>query len=356
MAYLLVFIITTLLFLPLKFKYLNYRDQVLKYLIFVFPCFIILVLFIGLRRDVGIDYRLYYNIFYFNWGQEKEIGYMFLNNLFKSFNFSFHSLLVFIAALSIIFLFILIKKQAKYKVFSFILFWLDGGILYLLNVVRQGLTNLIFLNLIGIIKEKKNILLLFLIFIGFLFHYSFLIALLFIPFLLIKYKKNTLIILFFSSVVIMLTTDIVKVFIMLLQITPYFGELYLQADLLESLVLRRDFGLGYLFRFVLVFILILFYEKILIQDSKILPYLNAFIFWGILKILTLDVWVFERVLDYLRYSSIIVVPYLITITDNRYLRSLIAGLIFIIYFILFLKSSIFSPIEEQLIPYKWIFS
>lgn len=356
MAYLLVFSITTLLFLPLKFKYSIYRDQLLIYLIFILPCFIILVLFIGLRNDVGIDYRLYYNIFYFNWGQGKEIGYLFINDLFKYLNLSFHSLLVFIAALSIIFLFVLIKKQAKYKVFSFILFWLDGGILYLLNVVRQGLTNLIFLNLIGIIKEKKYIIILFLMTMGVLFHYSFLVALLFIPLILKKYKKNTLIILFLSSIVIMLTIDIVGIFIMLLQITPYFGELYLQSDLLESLVLRRDFGLGYLFRFIVVFILIVFYEKILKQDYKILPYLNAFIFWGILKILTLDIWVFERVLDYLRYSSIIVVPYLVTISDNKYIRTLIAIIIFIIYFMLFLKSSIFSPIEERLIPYKWIFS
>lgn len=356
MEYLLIFLVTSMLFGPLKYKYLTYRDKTFAFLFFVLPCFIILVLFIGLRNNVGVDFKLYYNMFHLGWGQEKELGYRLINDTFKQFNFPFNSLLVFIAALSIYFVFILIKKQAKYKVFSFTLFWLDGGIFYLFNVIRQGVTNFIFLNILGMIRDKKYLIIILLITLGVLFHYSIILALFFIPFILKKYSKITLLILYFSSIIIMLSIDLPTIFITFLKVIPHFGEIYLQENLLKSLVLRRDFGLGYLFRFILVFILILFYDKIFIQDSKILPYLNAFIFWGIFKILTLDIWIFERVLDYLRYSSIIVVPHIITIADNKYLRYFIGILIFVIYFILFLKSSIFSGEEERLIPYKWIFS
>lgn len=356
MEYLLVFSLTTMLFMPLKYKYLTYRDQIFAFTFFLLPCFVILVLFIGLRNNVGIDYKLYYNMFYLGWGQEKELGYRIINDTFKRLNFPFNSILICIAAMSIYFVFNLIKKQAKYKVFSFTLFWLDGGILYLFNVIRQGITNFIFLNIIGMFRDKKYILITFLIIFGVLFHYSIILALFFIPLILKKHSRITLIFLYFLSIMIMLTIDLPTFFIRFLEIIPRFGEIYLQENLLESLVLRREFGLGYLFRFILVFILILFYDKIFLQDSKILPYLNAFIFWGIFKILTLDIWVFERVLDYLRYSSIIVVPHIITIVDNKYIRSFIGLLIFIVYFILFLKSSIFSGEEQNLIPYKWIFS
>ena len=113
MEYLLVFSVTTLLFLPLKYRYLTYRDRIFAFLFFALPCFVILVLFIGLRNDVGIDYRLYYNMYYFNWGQEKELGYRFINEIFRNLNLPFQGLLVFVAALSLYFVFILIKNIRK---------------------------------------------------------------------------------------------------------------------------------------------------------------------------------------------------------------------------------------------------
>jgi len=356
MEYILVFFVTVLLFSPMKYNFSTTRTRIINFFFFIIPCYLILVLFIGLRKDVGKDYFIYYNIFYNNWGENKEIGYKWINNFFSNLNFSLSSVLIFMAATTLYFVFSLILKQSNNKVFSFVLFWLDGGILYLFNVVRQGLTNFIFLNIIGKIKKRKKLITILLIVLGGLFHYSIFFALLFIPLLFKVYSKWKLLVFYLLSIVLMKTVDIQLLFVNILKYIPFFGETYIQKNLLENNVLRIDFGFGYLFNFILVFFTIIFYDKILEQDSKVIPYLNAFVFWGIFKILTLEVWVFERVLDYVRYSSIIVVPYLISIIKNKYLKFLFGSLIIICYFILYLFSTIYSSTSDNLIPYETIFS
>ncbi|HWO76917.1 MAG TPA: EpsG family protein [Bacillus sp. (in: firmicutes)] len=354
MEYLFVFLLSTMLFFPAKYKISHPNDRMLFFLFFILPTYLILLLFIGLRKDVGRDYNIYYNMFYLNYGSSKEFGFRFINSIFKGLNLPFSSVLILMAIFTMYFVLKIIRKQGKYSYLSFILFWLDGGVVYLLNVVRQGLTNFIFLDIIGKVKEKYYLKIIILILIASMFHYSIFLALIFIPFLLNTYSRKSLIFLFMLAIVIMLTIDVPMLFIRFMQLVPYFGEIYSNEHLLASEVLRKEFGLGYLFRFILVFLTILSYEKIA-KNHKIIPYLNAFIFWGILKILTLEVWIFERVIDYLRYSSIIVVPYLIASIDNKHIRFLFGTVIFIAYFVLYLKSTIFSSSSDHLIPYQWGF-
>lgn len=356
MEYLLIFVVSTFSFLPVCYKYSSKIDNTVVYLYFILPSFLLLVLFIGLRKEVGIDYHMYYNMFHYGWGENKEFGFRMVNTIAKNLNLALSSVLIFMSTLSIYFVFKLIINESKYKLLSFVLFWLDGGIIFLLNVMRQGLTNFIFLNLIGRVRDGKYLLVLFLLTVGCFFHYSMLLALLFIPLLMARYSRKTLLMFYSISIFLMLVVDIPYIVIKTLELIPYFGEIYLNENLVESLVFRRDFGLGYLFRFLLVLATILFYDKILADDEKVKPYLNAFIWWGILKILTLEVWVFERFLDYLRFSSIIVIPHLIMIIKNQKIKRIILILIFLSFLILYLKSTVFSSNDQKLMPYQWIFN
>ncbi|MFC0296531.1 EpsG family protein [Geobacillus jurassicus] len=355
MIYLFMFTLTSFLFYPLKVRCNNSKEKLILSLLFLIPTFLILVLFVGLRFDVGRDYGIYYNIFYLGYGANKEIGFRLINDIFSKLGFELSSVLVLMAFLSLYFAFKIIRNQGKHSFMSFVIFWLDGAYIYLFNVVRQGLTNIIFLNIIEKFREKRIILMVLLILFSSLFHYSIFLAVLFIPFLMRRYSKKTLLFMFVLVILANFLFNIQDLSIKMLHFVPYFGDIYSETNLLENNVKREEFGLGYLFRFILVFIAILNYDKIA-QDVKVQPFLNAFVFWGILKILTLQVWIAERLLDYLRFSSIIIVPRLIESIENKKIRFLFTAVILIIYFALFLKSTVFSSYEEKLVPYKWIFS
>ncbi|MED4230138.1 EpsG family protein [Priestia megaterium] len=353
MIYIATFVISTLLFLGSQLKTEGFIEKRISNTIFLLPALLILIFFLGLRMDVGRDYEMYSNIFYLGYGAEKELGFKFINELFMDLGFPFYSVLLFMAVLSISFFYKILKRQSSdVKALTFLTFWLSGPYIYLFNVVRQGLTNLIFMYVLNRYVEKKYIHVIALIIFASLFHLSILFIILLLPLLVKKYNKRILYILFFLSLLLNFMFNIQPIFIKFLSFVPYFGDIYGQATLLDAFVKRSSFGLGYLFRFILVFLTIMQYEK-LSQDKKLLPYVNSFVVWGILKILTLQVWIIERQLDYLLFAVIIVVPRLIKSFESRIFRRLLGTLIMIGLFLLFLMSTILASPDDKMMPYNW---
>lgn len=360
MIYLYIVIISSLLYSISQARAMSFNEKVILNTFFFIPTFIILTLFLGLRFNVGRDFDIYYNIFYLGYGAEKEIGFNWLNRLFLKLDFSFNSILILMAALSLIFFFLVLKTLKKDRIFSFLVFLLGGPYIYLFNVVRQGLTNFIFLYIIEKFRKKKYFITALLILFGSLFHLSILFAALILPFLVRKYNRINLLFGFFIALLLNLSLNIQSIFIRFLHFIPYFGNIYLQKNLLDqNIIMRNSFGsgtgLGYLFKFLLVFVSIIQYNRIS-KDLKVLPYLNAFIFWGIFKILTLQVWIIDRQLDYLLFSIIVVVPKLIRSFENKKIRFIVWIIVLIVLTILFIKSTVYSLPDEKIIPYHWLFS
>ena len=98
--------------------------------------------------------------------------------------------------------------------------------------------------------------------------------------------------------------------------------------------------------------MIFFYEDLIKKNHKNLVYINSSILWGILTILTYKIFIISRVLEYLYLSSLISYPLLIEEIKNKKYGKYIVFIIWLIFFSLYLKATVFSDISQKLIPYN----
>lgn len=316
----------------------------------------IAILFCGLRDNVGLDFQIDKNIF--EWGVKNK-GYLvyFIVTFFKSIELNYSSYFLFMACVNILSVFFLIHSNIKNKINKekeyrgwFIYFW-DMAYIYSFNGMRQGVANFIFLLTLKLKKKKILLILLFILGIG--FHKSFVITVIFLFLADYKYNKKffvmALIIAIISSNVFDLQTYFIE------NILPniyYYGKLYTTKERIGD-SLKSGLGLGYYYRMLIISFLIYFYDEIKKENKKELKFVNLSIFWCILKIFTYKIWILERVLDYLYYSTLISFPILFQKIEKRRYGKYIVIVILIGFFILFLKSTIFLE-GQNLIPYKSI--
>lgn len=316
---------------------------------------IIAILFCGLRQNVGRDFQVDKNIFE-NTISSKGYLIYFIVSFFKGIHLNYSSYFLFMAFTNLTFVFFLLKnknnKKREYR--GWIIYFLDMAYIYSFNGMRQGVANFIFLLILKLKKRKILVFLLFVIGAG--FHKSFVITIFFLFLTNFKYNKKFFLIVLITAIISSNVLDLQTIFIeKVLPNIYYYGKLYTTKERIGD-SLKNGLGLGYYYRILMTGFLIYFYDEIKKENPKDLRFVNLSIFWCILKIFTYKIWILERVLDYLYYSTIISFPILFQKIEKRRYGKYIVLIILIGFFILFLKSTIFSNVEECLIPYKSILS
>lgn len=321
-----------------------------KIIYFIF--FIITILFVGLRENVGIDYKV--DLIIFN-SLTKVKGYFIyiLSFILKKYHFNFPMFTFVFGVLNTFLVQCITKsnfKRKKSRIESWYIYILDYGYISSFNVMRQGIANLIFLIAI---KKNSYIKFVFFLIIGYGFHKSILLL---IPiFFIIRKKFNIKIIkiLCISIIFLSLFFDFQSYFIK--NIFPYLGyysEIYARKELVHFVVEEMSFGLGRMVRVVLCLSLIFFYDDLAKKGNSNYIYLNLSILWGILTLLTYKIFIISRVLEYFYLSTIITYPLMLDELKKRKLGKYLIITFWIILILFYLKATIFSDASQKLIPYN----
>ena len=143
--------------------------------IFRIILFIVMTLFVGLRKGVGTDYEEYSKIFYFQ-GDYLEIGFTYILLYLNKLNLSETWLFFVIAAISYLFMYLAVEKTFVFRQ-SLVLAMLPLlSLTFLCNGIRQGLAICVFLYAFHFIQERRALPYFTCIAFAFLFHKSILVA------------------------------------------------------------------------------------------------------------------------------------------------------------------------------------
>lgn len=255
----------------------------------LFFCFSVLVLIVGFRYNVGVDYMGYYSDYYgLGWAHHHEakiaryeFGYEFILRALLYFNFKVWALF------SIIAIFIWYFFIQSFKVFPFLLKWgfffaLTTGFLFAsMNGMRQTIALVIFIYAIKYIEEKALLkYTLFFVLAG-SFHTSILIVYPVYFFINnISFIKRKWLLIYVITYILGNRFDIKEVIIFGLNLFPRY-EHYTQR-FLEDFNNPVTGGLGNLYFFAVGLIIILFSKDILKKLPRMKIYYNLFFIGAIL--------------------------------------------------------------------------
>lgn len=306
--------------------------------------FIIIFFIVGFRNNVGTDWNAYNNSYNYLKltgfsDQNYELGFLFINKFFANLNMPVTFMFGTIALIGWIFI---IKSQSL-KILPFLIFliFVDEYFFWSMNVIRQFVSMAIFLYAIKFIEKKDVYKYFTLITIACLFHYSALILfpLYFVPWGLI-YNKRILFIIFLVSLFLSNLSSFVGfvylVFFYIVDFIPFLSKYswYFQSTKLEAT--EVNVGLGYLFRVIIVFIIIYFSNALIEKYPTAKIYITMFLIGSIIFNLFFMFTLLLRINQYflfMRCSVLaILLYYLIIEKKNQWIGF---GLIFL-YFLLFL--------------------
>ena len=134
-----------------------------------------LILFAGLRHNVGTDWEAYYNVYKYRDVGFIEMGYMFLNNTFSDFKLPYNIFLLTINSISIILVYKFIYKNSYLLVIPILIFYSDLYIYFNLSGIRQAIAIAITCYSITFAIEKRRAKFLMLTLLASLFHITSLI-------------------------------------------------------------------------------------------------------------------------------------------------------------------------------------
>lgn len=318
---------------------------------FRIPALILLVLFIGLRWNVGTDFMSYLDIFNLSGtplysSLPVEWGYLWLNRIFASYEFSFSAVTMVQAIWVMTFIYLGLKDYSFYP-FSILIFLLDinCGYTSTVNIMRQAMAMAILFFAIKYIVEHSFYKYLICVLIACCFHISAIIAL---PiYFLNRFTFNqwilTLIylIVFAGSIFRVWDTMINNI----MSMTLYGGYLYSQYNTaVESnsgiiMIIWRAFSL----------LIILNYNKIAAYNPSSKVYLNIYCVFSILRDLFSTNLVIVRLILYFQLSELIVIPILfLVLLKNRNSR-IICETAFILFLCVLFVNHAISHADSKLI-------
>ena len=223
--YLLLFVLVLVL------AKLGQRKRVFRILLFV-----VMTLFVGLRKDVGTDYESYSNLYAF---QEDylEAGFSYILLLLNKYGYSETYFFLVMAAISYFFMYLAVEKTEIFRKYSVLVMLPLLSMSFLCNGIRQGVSICIFLYAFHFIQERKPIPYFALILFAFLFHKSILLA---IPiyFLSNKYLPQKIYYLIYLASFIFTSVDLQTL------IGPFFS--LIESNKRYSTLFLNDSGAGYM--------------------------------------------------------------------------------------------------------------
>lgn len=302
----------------------------------------LLVLFAGLRYNVGRDFQSYKVIFLTILNGKTEIGFRLLNLIVLLSGFNFQVVFLISSFITIILVYKTIIKISPYITLSLFLFLSLGFLLESFNIIRQWIAISIFFYASIFIVQKKFFPYFLLILIAALFHKSALIS---IPFYFlgnVSFNRYTLIILLIFSIIFSFFINLHE----LMLNTPFYSNYFQKGNELVS----ADLGLGYVSKLLIGIFVILFYSEIVAQGNFARMSVNFFFFYLITLAVFRDSQVLVRIGYYFHIFLIVVIPFIIKAAEKR--TKLILLFSFIVFSLAILTISIINP-EEKFLPYSF---
>lgn len=311
------------------------KPQKQKYILFCFA--FILFLLLGFRAEsVGTDtinYKAYFDIIKSGYKLSVEIGWIYLNEAVIVCGGNFNSLLILVAALTIIPIIIIIKKNSVNPLFSLFLYYTLYIYFYSFNISRQTLAlSIVFIAIIFLIKNKI-IWFVILVLFSSLFHISSLIV---IPLVFVNNIPDKKLF-YFSSLTI--TAGIGLFFTNYL--VDYLYQINAYSGLFERSELGNIIGNGL---YLLVLNTFFFFILFTIRQRNI--YLKLFFSYILVTNLLIRIPFSGRVVMY--YSMFLLLFFPFYLKNNKFKNNSLLYLIVIVYsYIIYFRSFGFG----EILPY-----
>ena len=328
-AYLSVYLVVVFIF------YLGNRFQSS---VLSFGALIILILFGGLRYEIGQDYNTYSEIFKYAETTGVEYGYLLLCILFRSLGYG--PQIMYLISMSItLFLF----YNAQQIAFVFFVFLFGGYYAESFNAVRQYISIAFFIYATRYIFAASFIRYCICLLIGSLFHTSILFLLPFYYILRKQYSDVTLIV----GGALLLTFSFVFPMTAILEKIPVYGQRYMIDN--SHFNQSANLGLGYISKLCIGLILIKLRHFIIRDDAKYNVVINAYFFYIIFMAMFQDMMVFLRIAYYFHIFLILILPKM-GVCFTKQTKSM--GLLIVCLYVLLLFYMQMTDETGMLIPYQ----
>lgn len=330
--YILLFVIVT--FLAIKGR----RNKAAR-----ITLFIVMTLFVGLRKDVGTDYEEYSRLFVF---QEDylEAGFSYILLALNRYGLSVSYFFFTIAAISYLFMFMAVEKTPIFRKTSVLITLPLLSMSFLCNGIRQGVAICVFLYAYHFILERKPVQYLLCIAFAFLFHKSIIITLP-LYFLQERHLSQKLYYLIYGASFIFCVLDLNTI------MEPFTS--IIETNRRYSNLLSADEGSGYFSLGVLlemsnyVLIIYLATKRELFKQQPLLY--NLVLIAAVLMNMRVGAPLMNRVLTTFAWFCYPMIPLILKNTPKK-TRSLVA-LFFILTYTLSTVKYIFFDDKSMLYPY-----
>jgi hypothetical protein len=329
-------------------------------------CYVALVLTAGLRYETGTDYFSYADLYsktptlsnFFPVNGSVEIGYLFLNSLFRTIGVDINLMFLLISAVTMLVLFRSFQKYIP-RSFFFLSLLLYYSTIYIgldMSGVRQSIALAIFIFSLQYVFQGKFWKYFLSITIALLFHQSAIFLLAFYPLFRIRIK---------SSIIIAVLGIGVVIFILKISwlhaILEYGASLFHEDSLIaqklitytsNEIFLRNRLLSPVMPYYVLIFIVATIKRK---QLSEQIPYFNVIFNLFFLFVLSFF-YLYESVDISLRFgyyfmvSYVLLFPLLLTLLNLR--KRIVAAMIVICMLNLYAMRGMFLDNNEQMMMYR----
>lgn len=330
----------------LTYKYENTLCKKKKYF-WLISSYLLVVSFCALRFYVGNDYANYVDGFYsikqfhgtniYFW----EPAYFLLNRIFLNCYAGYIYVFCIASLISYYFIFKALCYRNLLKWGCFFVFTL-GILIFLNDVIRQGVALSIFIYSLRFIEEKKFGKYVVYIALAVTFHFS---AIVLIPVYFIRYLRfsNYVWLLILPFVFFLQYTGILRqIFVSALSAIPHYNVYMDKADIYTVDVKP---GIGIIYNFLLALMVAFAYRK-----SRPNVILTIYLFGSTLYICSIGMLLLERIAFYMMYTNIIVFAYFMML--RRYRQ--ISRVLLILTFIYFAIQSLTGMEKHGAVPYRTI--
>lgn len=329
-------------------------------------CYVALALTAGLRYETGTDYFSYADMYsktptlgnFFPTGNYFEIGYLFLNSLFRTIGVDINIMFLFISVITTLILFQSFRKYIPqpFFFFSLLLYYSTVYIGLDMSGVRQAIALSIFIFSLQYVFQGKFFKYFLSIIIACLFHQSAILLLAFYPLFRVRIKPSIMIAVLGAGIVIFIL-KISWLHALLECGTSLFPEDSLIAQKLvtytsDEIFLRiRELSPVMPF-YVMLFVLILIKRK---QLSEQTPYFNILFNLFFLFVLSFF-YLYESVDISLRFgcyfmgSYVLLFPLVLTLLKRR--KHVVAAMIVLCMLSIYAMRGVFLESNKELVKYR----
>ncbi|GHT95461.1 hypothetical protein FACS1894141_4100 [Spirochaetia bacterium] len=317
----------------------------------------ILILFVGLRYHTGADWHGYINMFnnYHQEGMNREIGYMFLNRVFKRLIDNYYVLQFAVTCFVCISFYKFIAKYSKYPIVSLFLFIIFFMYNILMAQVRQSIAIAIILFSTQYIFDRKALKFLMMIALACLFHISAIVAIS-LYFFNKNWGKIIPVILVSISLIFYYKYDIVLLAVSI--VAPFLPErLSLLAIHYLEIARQGNFGIAFIGTTALNLFLIIFFKP---KNDKNCFFFNIIVVSSIIASASKGMDALDRLQSYYLVYATISYTYLFMLFDFKKIRELFflylccILLFFAIPFERIRLNHFVSELSKRDVQYQWV--